>query len=139
MVTSVRIKHIYIPDTEIIMKAVRSQGAGGQNVNKVSTAIHLKFDIVSSSLPETVKQRLLKLKDQRVTDEGVINIKAQETRSQLKNKQQALRRLQEFIAQVLVIRKVRRKTKPTKASQKRRLDTKSKHGALKKTRRSCDD
>ena len=139
MVISVRIKHVYIPDTEIIMKAVRSQGAGGQNVNKVSTAIHLKFDIVSSSLPDAVKQRLLKLNDQRVTDEGVINIKAQETRSQLKNKQQALKRLQEFIGQALAIRKVRRKTKPTKASQKRRLDTKSKHGALKKSRRGYDD
>ncbi len=139
MVIFVRIKHVYIPDTEIIMKAVRSQGAGGQNVNKVSTAIHLKFDIVSSSLPDAVKQRLLKLNDQRVTDEGVINIKAQETRSQLKNKQQALKRLQEFIAQALTIRKVRRKTKPTKSSQRRRLDTKSKHGALKKSRRSYDD
>ncbi len=134
-----RVKHIFIPDAEITIKAVRSQGAGGQNVNKVSTAIHLKFDIAASSLPDGIKQRLLKLNDQRVTDDGVINIKAQETRSQLKNKQQALRRLQEFIAQVLVIRKVRRKTKPTKASQKRRLDTKSKHGALKKSRRDYDD
>lgn len=134
-----RVKHIYIPDSEIVMKAVRSQGAGGQNVNKVSTAIHLKFDIVSSSLPDAVKQRLLKLKDQRVSDDGVINIKAQETRSQLKNKQQAKERLQEFILQALAVRKVRKKTKPTKASQKRRMDTKNKRGALKKMRRSYDD
>ncbi len=134
-----RVKHIYIPDAEIVMKAVRSQGAGGQNVNKVSTAIHLKFDIVSSSLPDVVKQRLLKIKDQRVTDDGVINIKAQETRSQLKNKQQALKRLQGFIVQAITMRKVRRKTKPTRASQKRRMDTKNKRGALKKMRRSYDD
>ena len=134
-----RVKHIYIPDAEIVMKAVRSQGAGGQNVNKVSTAIHLKFDIVSSSLPDAVKQRLLKLKDQRVSDDGVINIKAQETRSQLKNKQQAKKRLQEFIVQALAVRKVRKKTMPTKASQRRRMDTKSKRGALKKSRRSHED
>jgi len=135
----VRVKHLIIPDTEITIKAIRSQGAGGQNVNKVSTAIHLKFDIVSSSLPELVKQRLLKINDQRMTDDGVINIKAQETRSQLKNKQQALKRLQEFIAQALTLRKVRKKTKPTKASQTRRMDTKNKRGALKKMRRCCDD
>lgn len=134
-----RIKHLYIPEDEIIMKAVRSQGAGGQNVNKVSTAIHLKFDIVSSSLPEVVKQRLLKLRDQRVTDDGVINIKAQETRSQLKNKQQAKKRLQELITLALQVRKTRKKTRPTKASKKKRMDNKSKRGALKKLRRNCED
>ena len=130
------VKHLHIPQSEIIMKAIRSQGAGGQNVNKVSTAIHLKFDIIASSLPDGIKQQLLKLNDQRVTDDGVINIKAQETRSQLKNKQQALNRLQAFIAQALTTRKVRRKTKATKASQRRRLDKKSKRGALKKSRRN---
>lgn len=129
-----RIKHLFIPDTEIVMSAVRSQGAGGQNVNKVSTAIHLKFDIVSSSLPAEVKHRLLMLNDQRVTQDGVIIIKSQQTRSQLKNKEQALSRLQSFIASVLVTRKVRKKTRPTKASQQRRLNSKTKRGQLKKNR-----
>lgn len=130
-----RIKHLFIPDDEIVMNAVRSQGAGGQNVNKVSTAIHLKFDIKSSSLPIVIKQRLLSLNDQRVTKDGVLIIKSQQARSQLKNKEQALIRLQSFIAQAMVTRKVRRKTKPTKSSQLRRLKDKNKLGELKKTRK----
>ncbi len=134
-----RIKHINIPDNEVIMTAIRSQGAGGQNVNKVSTAIHLKFDIVSSSLPVVVKQRLLMLNDQRVTKEGVFIIKSQQTRSQLQNKEQALSRLQLFIEQALTTRKVRKKTRPTKASKLRRLNAKNKRGALKKNRQKVTE
>lgn len=134
-----RIKHINIPDNEVIMTAIRSQGAGGQNVNKVSTAIHLKFDIISSSLPAAVKQRLLMLNDQRVTKEGVFVIKSQQTRSQLQNKEQALLRLQSFIVQALATRKVRKKTRPTKASKLRRLNAKNKRGALKKNRQKVTE
>jgi ribosome-associated protein len=133
------IKHLFIPDDEVVMTAVRSQGAGGQNVNKVSTAIHLKFDIVASSLPEEVKQRLLALSDQRVSKEGVFIIKSQETRSQLKNKDLAMMRLHSFIEQALKTAKPRRKTRPTKGSQEKRLSTKTRQGELKKSRQKQQD
>ena len=129
-----KVKHISIPDNEIIMTAVRSQGAGGQNINKVSTAIHLKFDIVSSSLPEAVKQRLLRLNDNRVTKEGVFIIKSQQTRSQLQNKEQALSRLRSFVERAMKAGKTKKKTRPPKSSNLKRLKRKTNRGDLKRLR-----
>jgi len=130
---------VRIPAREIDISAIRAQGAGGQNVNKVSSAIHLRFDIGASSIPDFYKERLLKLNDQRITKEGVIVIKAQQHRSQEMNKEEALRRLQTLIKSVAVPRKKRKLTKPTRSSQKKRLDSKTRRGAVKLTRAKVAD
>ena len=121
-------RNIVIPGNEIVINAVRSRGAGGQNVNKVASAVHLRFDIRRSSLPEFYKQRLLALDDQRITRDGTIVIKAQQYRSQEKNRVAALERLQALIRSVAVVRKKRVATRPTKGVKQRRLDNKTRRG-----------
>ena len=130
--------YVTIPDSEIDIHAMRAQGAGGQNVNKVSSAIHLQFDITASSLPPFYNEELLKLKDHRISEEGVITIKAQQYRSQEQNREDALTRLSALIQSVAIPRKKRRATKPTKGSKQRRLESKTKRGKLKTLRRTLE-
>jgi ribosome-associated protein len=129
---------VQLGDWEVEITAIRSQGAGGQNVNKVSSAIHLRFDINTSSLPPFFKERLLALSDQRITKEGVIIIKAQSYRTQEMNREDAVKRLQELINGAVTVQKRRRPTKPTKGSQARRMDSKTKRGQHKALRGKVD-
>ena len=129
---------VIIPDSEIDIHSMRSQGAGGQHVNKVSSAVHLRFDIGASSLPLFYKEELLKLRDHRISEDGVITIKAQQFRSQEQNREDALNRLLVLIRSVAIPRKKRKATRPTKSSQDRRLERKKKAGRLKALRRSIE-
>jgi ribosome-associated protein len=130
---------ITLREEEIEFVPIRAQGAGGQNVNKVSNAIHLRFDVRASSLPEAVKARLLQLRDQRISADGVVVIKAQQYRSLEKNREDALARLHELVTRAAVVPRPRRPTKPTKASQRRRVEGKVRRGQVKALRKRVVD
>jgi ribosome-associated protein len=129
---------VIIPDAEIDIHAMRSQGAGGQHVNKVSSAVHLRFDVLASSLPPVYKQELLKVRDSRISQDGIITIKAQQYRSQEQNRADALDRLRALVQSVAIPRKKRKATRPTKGSKQRRLESKAKRGQLKNLRRTIE-
>jgi len=130
--------NVSLDENEITFEAIRAQGSGGQKVNKTSVAIHLRFDIAASSLPDFYKEKLLSLKDKRITKEGIIVIKSQQHRSQEQNRDEALKRLTELIKSVNVVQKKRVPTKPTKGSVNRRLQSKKKHAGKKRLRGKVD-